>query len=316
MKKLVVLTGPTAVGKTNLSIELAKRINGEIISADSIQVYKGMDVGSAKITEDEMQGVKHYLIDVLEPTEEFNVFTFKQMALEAMDVIYAKGKIPIIVGGTGFYIQSIVYDIDFEDRVVDEEYQKKLYDILENQGEEYLHNMLREVDEESAEKIHANNVKRVIRALEFHHDNNIKLSDHNDEQRAKSSPYNFAYYVLFDDRDKLYVQIGKRVDDMLKNGLVEEVQGLLDVGIDPNSIAMQGIGYKEVVGYLMGKYTEDEMSRKIKTNTRHFAKRQLTWFKREKTVDMIDLVQYDYNKERILEHIEKDLYSKGITCKN
>lgn len=316
MKKLVVLTGPTAVGKTNLSIELAKRINGEIISADSIQVYKGMDVGSAKITEDEMQGVKHYLIDVLEPTEEFNVFTFKQMALEAMDEIYAKGKIPIIVGGTGFYIQSIVYDIDFEDRVVDEEYRKKLYDILENQGEEYLHNMLREVDEESAEKIHANNVKRVIRALEFHHDNNIKLSDHNDEQRAKSSPYNFAYYVLFDDRDKLYVQIGKRVDDMLKNGLVEEVQGLLDAGIDPNSIAMQGIGYKEVVGYLMGKYTEDEMSRKIKTNTRHFAKRQLTWFKREKTVDMIDLVQYDYNKERILEHIEKDLYSKGITCKN
>lgn len=316
MKKLVVLTGPTAVGKTNLSIELAKRINGEIISADSIQVYKGMDVGSAKITEDEMQGVKHYLIDVLEPTEEFNVFTFKQMALEAMDEIYAKGKIPIIVGGTGFYIQSIVYDIDFEDRVVNEEYRKKLYDILENQGEEYLHNMLREVDEESAEKIHANNVKRVIRALEFHHDNNIKLSDHNDEQRAKSSPYNFAYYVLFDDRDKLYVQIGKRVDDMLKNGLVEEVQGLLDAGIDPNSIAMQGIGYKEVVGYLMGKYTEDEMSRKIKTNTRHFAKRQLTWFKREKTVDMIDLVQYDYNKERILEHIEKDLYSKGITCKN
>lgn len=316
MKKLVVLTGPTAVGKTNLSIELAKRINGEIISADSIQVYKGMDVGSAKITEDEMQGVKHYLIDVLEPTEEFNVFTFKQMALEAMDEIYAKGKIPIIVGGTGFYIQSIVYDIDFEDRVVDEEYRKKLYDILENQGEEYLHNMLREVDEESAEKIHANNVKRVIRALEFHHDNNIKLSDHNDEQRAKSSPYNFAYYVLFDDRDKLYVQIGKRVDDMLKNGLVEEVQGLLDAGIDPNSIAMQGIGYKEVVVYLMGKYTEDEMSRKIKTNTRHFAKKQLTWFKREKTVDMIDLVQYDYNKERILEHIEKDLYSKGITCKN
>lgn len=316
MKKLVVLTGPTAVGKTNLSIELAKRINGEIISADSIQVYKGMDVGSAKITEDEMQGVKHYLIDVLEPTEEFNVFTFKQMAFEAMDEIYAKGKIPIIVGGTGFYIQSIVYDIDFEDRVVDEEYRKKLYDILENQGEEYLHDMLREVDEESADKIHANNVKRVIRALEFHHDNNIKLSDHNDEQRAKSSPYNFAYYVLFDDRDKLYVQIGKRVDDMLKNGLVEEVQGLLDAGIDPNSIAMQGIGYKEVVGYLMGKYTEDEMSRKIKTNTRHFAKKQLTWFKREKTVDMIDLVQYDYNKERILEHIEKDLYSKGITCKN
>ena len=309
MKNLVIITGPTAVGKTDISIKLAKEIDGEIISADSIQVYKGLDVGSAKITEEEMDGVKHYLIDVLDPTEDFDIYTFKKMAEEAIDEIYAKGKTPIIVGGTGFYIQSVLYDIDFEETHVDMQYRKELEELVGLYGNDYIHKMLEEVDPEYAAGIHPNNVKRVIRALEFYHENNIPLSEHNSEQKMNKSPYNFAYYVLNDDREVLYDRINKRVDKMFDNGLVDEVKGL---GLDESSQSMQGIGYKEVLEYLNGNISEDECKELIKKNTRHFAKRQLTWFRHEKVVQMIDYRDFDRDIDKVLEYMLNDLKEKKI----
>lgn len=309
MKNLVVITGPTAVGKTDISIKLAKEINGEIISADSIQVYKGLDIGSAKITQDEMDGVKHYLIDVLEPTDDFDIYTFKQMAEEAIEEIYAKGKVPIIVGGTGFYIQSVLYDIDFEETEVDMEYRKELEELAKISGNEYVHEMLEEVDPEYAAGIHPNNLKRVIRALEFYHENNIPLSKHNAEQKENESPYNFAYYVLNDDRDVLYDRINKRVDLMFDKGLVDEVKGL---GLNNSNQSMQGIGYKEVLDYLNGNLSLEETKELIKKNTRHFAKRQLTWFRREKVVQMIDYRDFDKDVDKVLTFMLKDLEDKGI----
>ena len=309
MKNLVVITGPTAVGKTDISIKLAKEINGEIISADSIQVYKGLDIGSAKITQDEMDGVKHYLIDVLEPTDDFDIYTFKQMAEEAIEEIYAKGKVPIIVGGTGFYIQSVLYDVDFEETEVDMEYRKELEELAKINGNEYVHKMLEEVDPEYAAGIHPNNLKRVIRALEFYHENNIPLSKHNAEQKENESPYNFAYYVLNDDRDVLYDRINKRVDLMFDKGLVDEVKGL---GLNNSNQSMQGIGYKEVLDYLNGNLSLEETKELIKKNTRHFAKRQLTWFRREKVVQMIDYRDFDRDVDKVLTFMLKDLEDKGI----
>ncbi len=309
MKDLVIITGPTAVGKTDISIKLAKRINGEIISADSIQVYKGLDIGSAKITEDEMDGVKHYLIDVIDPTDEFDIFTFKQMAEEAIDEIYGKGKIPIIVGGTGFYIQSVLYDVDFEDTHIDVQYRKELEELAGMYGNEYIHKMLEDVDPEYAVGIHPNNLKRVIRALEFYHENNIPLSQHNSEQKENKSPYNFAYYVLNDDREVLYDRINNRVDKMFEQGLIDEVKGL---GLDESNQSMQGIGYKEVLEYLNGKIDEDECRDLIKKNTRHFAKRQLTWFRHEKVVDLVDYRDFDRDVDKVLEYMLNDLKEKEI----
>lgn len=309
MKNLVVITGPTAVGKTDISIKLAKEINGEIISADSIQVYKGLDIGSAKITEDEMDGIKHYLIDVLEATDDFDIYTFKQMAEDAIEEIYAKGKVPIIVGGTGFYIQSVLYDVDFEETEVDMEYRKELEELAKKNGNEYVHKMLEEVDPEYAAGIHPNNLKRVIRALEFYHENNIPLSEHNAEQNENESPYNFAYYVLNDDRDVLYDRINKRVDLMFEKGLVDEVKAL---GLDNTNQSMQGIGYKEVLEYLNGDLSLEETKELIKKNTRHFAKRQLTWFRHEKVVQMIDYRDFNKDIDKVLTFMLKDLEDKGI----
>ncbi|MBR2190258.1 MAG: tRNA (adenosine(37)-N6)-dimethylallyltransferase MiaA [Eubacterium sp.] len=309
MKNLVVITGPTAVGKTDISIKLAKEINGEIISADSIQVYKDLNIGSAKITQDEMDGVKHYLIDVLEPTDDFDIYTFKQMAEDAIEEIYAKGKVPIIVGGTGFYIQSVLYDVDFEETEVDMEYRKELEELAKINGNEYVHKMLEEVDPEYAAGIHPNNLKRVIRALEFYHENNIPLSEHNAEQKENESPYNFAYYVLNDDRDVLYDRINKRVDLMFEKGLVDEVKAL---GLDKTNQSMQGIGYKEVLEYLNDNLSLEETKELIKKNTRHFAKRQLTWFRHEKVVQMIDYRDFDRDVNKVLAFMLKDLEEKGI----
>ena len=309
MKNLVVITGPTAVGKTDISIKLAKEINGEIISADSIQVYKGLDIGSAKITEDEMDGVKHYLIDVLKPTDDFDIYTFKQMAEEAIEEIYIKGKVPIIVGGTGFYIQSVLYDVDFEETEVNMEYRKELEELAKINGNEYVHKMLEEVDPEYAAGIHPNNLKRVIRALEFYHENNIPLSKHNVEQKENESPYNFAYYVLNDDRKVLYDRINKRVDLMFDKGLVDEVKAL---GLDNTNQSMQGIGYKEVLEYLKGELSLEETKELIKKNTRHFAKRQLTWFRHEKVVQMIDYRDFNKDVDKVLTFMLEDLEDKGI----
>ncbi len=312
MKKLIVLTGPTAVGKTELSINLAKAVNGEIISADSIQVYKGMDIGSAKITPDEMQGINHYLIDILEPAEEFNIHLFKTLTLKAMDEIYAKNKIPIIVGGTGFYIQSVIYDIDFCDTEADNLYRESLETIAKNKGNLYLHEMLRKVDNKSADAIHPNNVKRVIRALEYYNQTGQPISEHNTVQKNNSSPYNFAYFVLNDKRELLYERINKRVDTMFENGLIQEVKELLNSGCNKDMVSMQGIGYKEVVEYLEGKLSLDETKELIKKNTRHFAKRQLTWFRREKEVNMININEFNYDKQLILENILNILKEKDI----
>lgn len=303
-QKLIVLTGPTAVGKTEISIELARRINGEIISADSMQVYKYMDIGSAKITPDEMGNIKHYLIDVLDPSEDFNVYRFKCLAKECLNEIYSKNKIPIIVGGTGFYIQALLYDIDFsEEEDTNSEYRQELEKLSEEKGPEFIHDMLKVVDPESAEAIHCNNVKRVIRALEYFHNTNEKISEHNSSQRQKDSPYDFRYFVLTDNRDVIYERIDKRVDMMMEQGLLDEVKSLKARGYSMDNISMQGLGYKEILAYLDGKYSLEEAIRIIKRDTRHFAKRQLTWFRREKDVIFINKNEYERNNEKIINHI-------------
>jgi len=308
---LVILTGPTAAGKTKLSIALAKAIGGEIISADSMQVYKYMDIGSAKIRPEEMKGVRHYLVDELEPSEEFHVVRFQQMAKEAMKEIRSRGHIPILVGGTGFYIQAIVNDIDFTENEASP-YRQELEAIAEEKGAEYLHGELKKVDPESAEAIHANNVKRVIRALEFYKLTGKKISLHNEEQREKKSPYNFAYFVLHDDRAKLYARIEQRIDEMLSEGLVEEVTRLKEMGFHRGMVSMQGLGYKEILAYLDGECSLEEAVEILKRDTRHFAKRQITWFKRERDVIWFNKEDYAYDEEKILEEMLKILREKEI----
>ena len=311
-KSLVILTGPTAVGKTKASIGLAKAIGGEIISADSMQVYKQMDIGSAKIKPSEMEGVPHYLVDILEPDEEFHVVLFQQMAKQAIQKIYEKGKIPILVGGTGFYIQAVLYDIDFSENEKDTSYREELEKLAQTKGAEYLHDLLREVDEKSAQDIHANNVKRVIRALEYFHQTGEKISEHNEEQRKKVSPYNFSYFVLNDERAHLYEKINLRVDQMINEGLVSEVQSLKEKGYTRDMVSMQGLGYKEMLDYLDNKCSLEEAVEIIKRDTRHFAKRQITWFKRESDVTWIDKKEYEYNEERILKAMLQELKERGI----
>ena len=314
-KPLIILAGPTAVGKTKASIGLARTVGGEIISADSMQIYKHMDIGSAKIRPEEMEGIPHYLIDELEPSEEFHVVRFQRMAKAAMEKIYAKGHIPIVVGGTGFYIQALLYDIDFEANNGDAKLRKELSAYEKKYGAIALHERLRAVDPESAEMIHENNVKRVIRALEYFEKTGEKISKHNAKEREKTSPYRFAYFVLNDEREHLYERINQRVDQMLRDGLVEEVQALKDKGYKAGDVSMQGLGYKEILAYLDGKVSLSEAVYQIKRDTRHFAKRQITWFKREKDVIWIDKRVCDYNEERLLntmlEHLEGVLCCEG-----
>jgi tRNA dimethylallyltransferase len=313
-RPMVILTGPTSVGKTALSIALAKKINGAVISADSMQVYRHMDIGSAKIRAEEMEGVRHYLVDVLEPDEEFHVVKFVQMAKEALEEIYARQEIPIIVGGTGFYIQALLYDIDFTEQDGDAAYRTMLENLAAEKGTDYLHDMLKEVDPESADAIHANNRKRVIRALEFYHQTGQKISEHNEKERQKTSPYQFAYFVLNDERKTLYERIDKRVDTMIADGLVEEVTGLKEMGCHRQMVSMQGLGYKEILDYLDGSLTLDEAVYIIKRETRHFAKRQLTWFKRERDVIWFNKNEYGYDDEKILDDMLKILQNKGIVA--
>ena len=309
---LIILTGPTAVGKTELSIRLAKAVNGEIISADSMQVYRYMDVGTAKITAEEMQGVPHHLIDVLEPSEDFNVFLFKEMAEKALDNIYKKGKIPVITGGTGFYIQALLYDINFDDTDADSDFRTEMYRLAEEKGNEYVHGLLKEVDPVSASEIHFNNIKRVIRALEYHNQTGKKISEHNEEQRQNESPYNFLYLVLNDDREKLYERINKRVDLMFENGLTKEVDRLIEMGCHRDMTSMKAIGYREFFDYYDGNADLSMVRENIKTDTRHFAKRQLTWFRREKDVTMVNVNEFKSDKEKILEYMVKLIKEKGI----
>lgn len=314
---LIILAGPTAVGKSELSIRLAKAIDGEIISADSMQVYRHMDIGSAKIPIEERGGIPHHLIDILEPDEAFHVVQFQSLVKQAIKEITNRCKIPILVGGTGFYIQAVLYDIDFTDEGEDETFRKKLENIAKEQGAEALYARLKSIDPKACESIHANNIKRVIRAIEFYEKTGKRISEHNEEQRKRLSPYRFAYFVLYDERARLYERIDKRVDIMLNRGLVEEVANLKEMGCKPDMVSMQGLGYKEILQYLNGECSLENAVYRLKRDTRHFAKRQLTWFRREK--DVIWISRSDYDKEQcpdqdgaILERMLRYLAKRGI----
>ncbi len=300
------------MGKTELSVLLAKLVRGSVISADSMQVYRHMDIGSAKIRREEMQGIPHYLIDEFEPYEEFHVARFQEYARKYMEEIYAQDRIPMIVGGTGFYIQALLYDIVFTEEQGDKSYRAALEKIAKEQGGHVLHEMLREADPEAAGQIHEHNIKRMVRALEFHHLCGEKISSHNEAERQKESPYNFAYFVLNDDRQKLYERINGRVEKMIGDGLVEEVQTLQDMGCSRFTVAMQGLGYKEILAYLEGELSLEEAVYRVKRDTRHFAKRQLTWFRRERDVIWVDKQAFGYDNGKILEFMQEILAEKGI----
>ena len=312
MMPLVILSGPTAVGKTELSINLAKKINAEIISADSMQVYKGMDIGTAKITSSEMQGIKHHLIDVIEPEEEWNVLKFKNMAKKACEEITAAGHIPMLTGGTGFYIQALLYDVDCTEENNDE-IRKRLTEEYEKMGSSYLYEKLKKVDPISAEIIHENNVKRVIRALEFYEMNSFPISEHNKIQQARQSAFNSVYFVLNDEREKIYQRIDMRVDKMIEAGLVDEVDRLMKRGLDLSYVSMQGLGYKEIYRYLTGEITLSDAIYILKRDTRHFAKRQLTWFRREKDVVFVNRNSFK-TEDEILQFMYAKIKERNIEC--
>ena len=303
--KLIILAGPTASGKTSVSIDLAKRLGGEIISADSMQVYKYMDVGTAKISVEEMQGVKHHLIDVLDPKEDFNIVKFQNMVKYSIEEIVKNGHIPILVGGTGFYIQSVIYDIDFNNEDDNSSVRKKLEEEYDAFGADFMHEKLKKIDIVSAQNIHKNNKKRIIRAIEYFLINNEPISSHNEVQREKKSPYDYRFFVLNPPRDILYERINKRVDIMVENGLVDEVKKLREMGLSTANISMQGIGYKEIIEYLDGEVSLETAIENIKQNTRHMAKRQVTWFKREKDVIYVDPFSFESNDKIVDYMIEK-----------
>lgn len=308
---LIILAGPTAVGKTDLSIALAKAVGGEIISCDSMQVYRYMDIGSAKISQEEMQGVPHYLVDELLPTDEFNVAVFLDRAKKAMERIYDNGNIPIAVGGTGFYIQALLYDTEFTIEN-DSRIRGELEEIAATEGGEALFQRLKVIDPISAEKIHPNNVKRVIRAIEYYELHGKPISEHNEQERRKESPYQFCYFVLNDRREHLYQNIDKRVDLMLQAGLLDEVKDLRQRGYTRDLVSMQGLGYKELLEYLDGDISLEDAIYKIKRDTRHFAKRQLTWFRNKQEVIWVSKDEFDYQREQILEYMLKKLQENNI----
>ena len=298
---LIIIAGPTAVGKTALSVALAKRIGGEIVSADSMQVYRGMDIGTAKVTKEETCGVPHHLIDVLDPKDPFNVMTFRSMVKDAVRGIASRGNVPVLVGGTGFYIQSVLYDVQFEEDASSEELRKELEQEADVLGAEKMHERLRALDPDAAEAIHPNNIKRVIRALEYCLSTGRKISVHNREQRERTSPYSFLFYVLTMDRAALYQRIDLRVDQMMEQGLLAEVKRLRDEGVTSDMVSMQGLGYRQIFDYLEGIATLDEAVERIKRETRHFAKRQLTWFRREPDARWINVSEFGGDRKKILE---------------
>ena len=308
MHRILVISGPTAVGKTEISIDIAKRIGGEIVNADSMQVYRGMDIGTAKISKEEMCGIPHHLFDIVEPTESFDVAEYKRRAKACIEEIFQRDHTPILVGGTGFYIQAVLKDIDFDEGDPDLEIRNRFQMIADKEGSDKLYDMLKSVDPEAAVAIHPNNIKRVIRALEYHEQTGKLISDHNREQSLKPSPYDHLYAVLTLPREILYDRIDKRVDLMLEAGLVDEVRSLIDRGVPRNSTAMQALGYKEIIPYLDGEYDLDEAIRILKRDTRHFAKRQLTWFKREPASVYFDKSKYTDNSSLISSIIDRLLH--------
>lgn len=310
-RPLVILSGPTAVGKTALSISLAKAINGEIISADSMQVYRGMDIGTAKIRKNEMNGVPHYLLDILEPDEPFDVSLYQTKVLEVMEEIYGRGHIPILTGGTGFYIQAVLYGIDFREDVRRNEMRAELEDYLEKNGKKKLYELLQIEDPPAAQAIHGNNIKKVIRALEFKRLSGMSITEHNEQERQKPPCYNSAYFVLNLPRQVLYDRIEARIDQMVEEGLVEEVKRLHGQGIKRTMTSMAALGYKEIYAYLEGECTLEEAIEILKKDTRHFAKRQLTWFRRERDIIWIEKNEYE-NEEQMLKTMLQELRKREI----
>jgi tRNA dimethylallyltransferase len=289
VKSVVVLVGPTASGKTRISIELAKSLNGEIVSADSMQVYKYMDIGTAKPDKDEMSGIKHHMIDEIYPDEEFSVAKYQQRALKAIEDIIKEDKIPIVTGGTGLYINSLIYNISFSETVCDWDLRESLKKEALEKGNEFLHNRLKEIDPKAAQRIHLNDLKRIIRALEVYQITEKPISHHIDVSRENPPKFNYILLGLRMERERLYERINKRVDNMLKNGLIDEVKKLIEMGYDKNTFAMQGLGYKEVISHLKGEISIDEMVYLLKRDTRHYAKRQITWFKRNENIFLLDV---------------------------
>lgn len=308
-KKIVIIAGPTASGKTATAIELAKELYGEIVSADSMQIYKYMNIGSAKPTIDEMQGIPHHMIDIVNPDEEFSVALFREMAGRCIDNIISRGKLPIVAGGTGLYINSLTYPLDFTKTAEDKEYRTYLQNLANVYGGQYIHDMLREVDTESAQRLHPNDIKRIIRALEVYKNTGKTITEYQKESKTKKIEYDIAYIGLTMDRQKLYDRINKRVDKMFDAGLIEEVKNLKKMGYNKNMTSMQGIGYKEVFDYLDGLCTFDELKDIIKQNTRHYAKRQLTWFRREDRIYWIN-VDYFNNMDEIIKNIKTYIEEK------
>ncbi len=309
-QKLLVIAGPTASGKSSLAVQLAKRWNGEVISADSMQVYRRMDIGTAKVTPEEMEGVPHHLIDVLEPQEEWNVALFQEQASAAIRDIASRGRLPILCGGTGFYLHALLYDTQFDEEPGQKEIRKALEARLQEEGPEQLHQELQAIDPLSAEAIHPHNAKRVIRALEYYQLHGTPISAHNQEQKKKESPFDLCYLALSMDRQKLYDRIDLRVDQMVAQGLVQEVRSLTEEGLSAGMTAMQGLGYKEILPYLNGVCTLEEAVRILKRDTRHFAKRQLTWLRAEKDVRWIDAGQGPEELLRQAEAQIRQVYGK------
>lgn len=310
---LIVVAGPTASGKSAAAVELARMIGGEIISADSMQVYRYMDIGSAKITKEEMMGVPHYLIDVADPTEEFDVVRYAHEAKAAISDIVSKGKIPILCGGTGFYIQAVTRDIDFSETGSLPKYREELTDYAAQHGNTALHEQLKNIDPVSYETIHPNNLKRVIRALEYYKETGMTISAHNEAERQRETPYDLHFFVLNDDRAVLYDRIDRRVDFMMAEGLYDEVMYLRQMGLTRDMVSMQGLGYKEMLDCMDGRYDLDEAVRILKRDSRHYAKRQITWFKREKDAVWIDRADFGGDSRRIAEFMAKSIGVSGGT---
>lgn len=311
MEPVIVIVGPTASGKTRLSLELAKALNGEIISADSMQVYKYMDIGTAKPDAEEMSGIRHYMIDEITPSEEFSVARYRELALNYISHILGNSKQPIIVGGTGLYINSLIYNINFSESISDWDYREELKKEAQEKGNIYLYNRLLEVDPEGAKRIHQNDIKRVIRALEVYKNTNRTISYHQQQSRLEPPPYKYLIFGLRMDREKLYKRIENRVDAMFEKGLIAEVKKLSNLGYDKKTVAMQGIGYKEVLCYLGGEATLEETKNIIKRDTRRYAKRQITWFKRIEDIVWLDIDENtDFNN--LVKNIKYYIATTGI----
>lgn len=299
---LIIIAGPTASGKTSISIEVAKEINGEIISADSMQIYKYMNIGTAKISKSEMDGIKHYLIDEIYPDESFSVSDFQSKAIEYINLIQEKGKFPIIVGGTGLYINSLVYDLDFTQAVSNWELREKYLEKARKYGNQCLYDELIKIDAESASRIHINDTKRIVRALEIYYETGKPMSYFYKDFRKENDNYNIVYIGFTMDRDILYERINKRVDTMIELGLIEEVKSLLDMGYTEELVSMQGLGYKEIIEYLKGNYSLEEAIDILKRDSRRFAKRQLTWFRREKGIEWVNTHEFE-NKDILTDYV-------------